>query len=303
MNLAQVTKLDENGARDYLEALRWPNGPVCPHCQGTNAVKLAGKSTRPGLYKCKNKECRKQFTVTVGTIFERSHIPLRHWVIAFHLMCATKKGVSAHQIHRSVGCAYKSAWFMCHRIRHAMKQGPMAPKMTGVVEADETYVGGKHRPGSKNGRGTAKDPVFALVERGGEVRAHAIPRVTANNLRSHLMDNVDTAATLVTDECKSYTKLGRQFARHGIIRHSDKVYVKGDIHTNTIEGFFSLVKRGIYGNFHHTSKEHLQRYMDEFAFRYNHRKTEDGARRDAAVRATGGKRLTYKAPVARAATS
>jgi transposase-like protein len=294
MNLAQVTQLNEEQARDYLESIRWPNGPVCPHCQGTNAAKLEGKSTRPGLYKCKTKECRKQFTVTVGTIFERSHIPLRQWVIAFHMMCASKKGVSAHQIHRNVGCTYKTAWFMCHRIRHAMKQGPMAEKMTGVVEADETYVGGKNRPGSKNGRGTKKDPVFALVERGGEVRAHAIPRITADTLRPHIEANVDKSATLMTDENKSYIKLGRQFARHGVIKHKDKTYVKGDVTTNTIEGFFSLIKRGVYGTFHQVSAEHLQRYVDEFAFRYNHRKTDDGKRREAALRAAEGKRLTYR---------
>ncbi len=170
MNLAQVTKLDEEQARDYLESIRWPNGPVCPHCGGTNAGKLAGESTRPGVYKCKTKECRKQFTVTVGTIFERSHISLREWVIAFHMMCASKKGVSAHQIHRMVGCTYKSAWFMCHRIRHAMKQGPMAPKMKGVVEADETYVGGKtprieERPRDQEDPGSPSLSAVARCER------------------------------------------------------------------------------------------------------------------------------------------
>jgi transposase-like protein len=216
MNLAQVTTLNEEQARDYLESIRWPNRPVCPHCASQAVVKLQGKSTRPGVYKCKNKDCRKQFTVTVGTIFERSHIPLRHWVIAFHMMASSKKGVSAHQIHRSVGCTYKSAWFMCHRIRHAMEQGPVdGPKLSGTVEVDETYVGGKPRGGAKGrvGRGTKKAPVVALVQRDGEVRTIAVNRVTASNLSKHVEKYVDPKSRLITDEFKSYTKLGWTFPR------------------------------------------------------------------------------------------
>jgi transposase-like protein len=297
MNLAQVTALNEEQARDYLESIRWPKGPVCPHCTSQNVGKLQGKSTRPGVYKCKDKECRKQFTVTVGTIFERSHVPLRHWVIAFHMMCASKKGVSAHQIHRNVGCTYKTAWFMCHRIRHAMIQGPMSGRMLkGVVEVDETYVGGKPRGGHKGfkGRGTKKTPVVALVERSGEVRTMAVARVTAKNLSRAIEGNVSPEATLMTDEFKSYTKVGRKYARHGVIKHKLGSYVQGDVTTNTVEGFFALIKRGVYGTFHHVSKRHLQRYLDEFAFRYNARKVSDGVRREKALFATEGKRLTYR---------
>ncbi|HEY1598919.1 MAG TPA: IS1595 family transposase [Pirellulales bacterium] len=297
MNLAQVTTLNEEKARDYLESIRWPNGPVCPHCESQSVVKLQGKSTRPGVYKCKNKECRKQFTVTVGTVFERSHIPLRNWVIAFHMMASSKKGVSAHQIHRSVGCTYKSAWFMCHRIRHAMEQGPVdGPKLSGIVEVDETYVGGKPRGGAKGrvGRGTKKAPVVALVQRDGEVRTIAVNRVTASNLSKHVEKYVDPKSRLITDEFRSYTKLGRRFEQHDVIKHKLGQYVQGDVYTNTVEGFFALIKRGVYGTFHHVSKKHLQRYLDEFAFRYNQRKTSDGTRRETALRAVEGKRLTYR---------
>jgi transposase-like protein len=290
--------LTEDEARDYLERLRWPNGAQCPHCQAIRAEKLTGKSTRPGVYKCKNRDCRKQFTVTVGTIFERSHIPLRHWVMAFHLMCSSKKGVSAHQIHRSLGVTYKSAWFMCHRIRHAIQQGPFPEKLKGVVEADEIYVGGKPRA---NHRGPAKkkQSVVALVERGGQVRA-AHMRVTAQNLRSHVKAHAEPSATLVTDGYHLYRKVGKAQAEHKVIRHDFGVYAKKDknsdliITTNTVESFFGLIKRGVYGVFHHVSPVHLHRYVDEFAFRWNHRKVNDGTRREAALLAVAGKRLTYK---------
>ena len=294
MNLAQVTALTEEQAREHLESIHWPNGPVCPHCGSTVVVKLQGKATRPGVHKCKAKECRKQFTVTVGTIFERSHISLRHWVIAFHLMCSSKKGISAHQLHRSLGITYKSAWFMCHRIRHAVANGPFPEQMKGTVEADETYVGGKPRYGGKRGRGTKKTPVFALVERKGEVRAHVVPNVKAETLRAHLKANVHTSARLMTDEFASYNYAGTYFAEHHQIKHSAHVYAKGEVYTNTIESFFALIKRGVYGVFHHVSPVHLQRYCDEFAFRWNHRKTSDSFRRDAALSMADGKRLTYR---------
>ncbi len=292
MNLAELTRLTEEQSREYLESIRWPEGPVCPHCQGKAVTKLEGKSTSPGYYKCKTPTCRKKFSVTVGTIFERSHIKLRDWLLAFHLMVSSKKGASAHQIHRSVGVTYKSAWFMCHRIRHAMEQG--SGFLKGTVEADETYVGGKPRRGQAiRGRGTKKTPVAALVQRGGEVRAKVVERVTTKNLRAHAQQHVDPASILMTDEFKAYPPIGRDFAGHGVVNHSTGEYVSGDCHVNTAESFFALLKRGHYGTFHHFSKQHLQRYVNEFQFRWNNRKVNDGERREAALRGAEGKRLTY----------
>jgi len=298
MNLSEVTRMTEDEARDYLERIRWPDGPVCQHCGCMEVVKLQGKSTRPGVYKCKAKGCRKQFTVTVGTIFERSHIKLREWVIAFHLMCSSKKGISAHQLHRSLGITYKSAWFMCHRIRHAMSTGDLArPKFKGTVEMDETYVGGKPRMGGvKRGRGAPnKTPVVILVQRNGGARAVVMPKVTAGNLRSHIRRNAETSATLMTDQLLLYRKIGReQTGGHHTVNHGRKEYVRGDIYTNTAESFFALLKRGIYGNFHHCGPKHLQRYCDEFAFRWDNRNVSDGVRRDTALSMADGKRLTYR---------
>jgi transposase-like protein len=290
MNLAQITSLTDDQARDYLESIRWPQGAKCPHCGSTNVTKLQGKSTRKGVYKRKPKECRKQFTVTVGTIFERWHIATRRWVIAFHLLCSSKAGFSAHQLHRSLGVTYKTAWFMCHRIRHALANGPFPEKMKGTVEVDETYVGGKPRiKGGKHGRGTTKTPVVARVSRDDTVRAAVVPRLTAKNLRAYIKENIDPSATLMTDEIKSYIKVGREFAAHNRIRHSAGVYsLAGGINTNTVESFFGLIKRGVYGNFHHVSPAHLQRYCDEFTFRWDHREDTDGERRDAALGAVEG---------------
>ncbi len=293
MNLAQLTKLTEDQSRQYLESIRWPEGPVCPHCQGKVSAKLQGKSTSPGYYKCKMPACRKKFSVTVGTIFERSHIRLRDWLIAFHLMVSSKKGASAHQIHRSVGVTYKTAWFMCHRIRHAMEQG--AGFLKGTVEADETYVGGKPRKGEGiKGRGTKKTPVAALVQRGGEVRAQVMPRVNAKNLRRFAQKHCSPATHLMTDEYNAYKPVGRDFLSHGVVNHSAGEYVSGPNHNNTAESFFALLKRGHYGTFHHFSKHHLQRYVNEFQFRWNNRKVNDGLRREAALRGAEGKRLTYR---------
>jgi transposase-like protein len=297
MNLSEVTKLTEEQAREYLESIRWPQGAYCPFCGQMEPTKLNGKSTRPGVYKCKGKGCRKQFTVTVGTIFERSHIKLREWVIAFHLMCSSKKGISAHQLHRSLGITYKSAWFMCHRIRHAMNTGDLKrPKLTGTVEVDETYVGGKPRikGSSKPGKGTKKAPVVALVERDGSVRVVHMPKVTAKTLRKHIRDNADTKAILMTDESPLYTNVGREQAEHHTVNHRRNEYVRGTAYSNTAESFFALLKRGMYGNFHHCGKKHLQRYCDEFAFRWDHRKVDDSVRREAALAMTEGKRLTYR---------
>ncbi len=301
MNLSQLTALTEDQAREYIESIRWPEGPVCPHCGSKEVTRLQGKSTRPGLFKCKAKACRKQFTVKVKTILEDSHISYRHWVMAFHLLCASKKGMSAHQIHRQIGCTYKTAWFLCHRIRHALDQG--AGLLSGTIEADETYVGGKPRikqsekERKEYGRGTKKTPVALVVERGGKGRARAkvVANVTAVNLRSHMKKNVDIPASrLMTDEFRLYTKIGREFQSHGVVKHGAKQYVSGDAHNNTAESFFSLLKRGVYGTFHRVSEQHLQKYCDEFSFRWDNRKINDSQRRDAAVRGIEGKRLTYR---------
>lgn len=284
---------DEDSARAYLESIRWPNGPVCPHCESENVYKITskpGSKTRKGVHKCR--ACRKQFTVTVGTIFESSHIPLSKWLMAVHLMCASKKGMSAHQLHRMLGVTYKTAWFMCHRIRYAMTQEPLASKLSGTVEVDETYVGGKVR-GTSRGR-IDKPPVVALVERGGEVRAFPMPQVTEKNLRQAIRENVETSARIMTDGHYAYRDVGQEFAEHHAVSHERNEWVRGDAHTQTVEGYFSLLKRGIVGTYHHVGDEHLHRYVDEFTFRYNRRKVDDGTRAAMAIRGAEGKRLMYR---------
>lgn len=300
MNLDQVSQLTETQAREYMEQLRWPDGPVCVHCGSTDVIALQGKSTRPGVKKCR--ACRKQFTVTVNTIFERSHIPLRKWLIALALMCQSKKGISALQIQRHLGLgSYETAWHMCHRIRHAMDVGPLRGLLTGRVESDETYVGGKPRKGDKKyhkpGRGTDKAPVVALVERDGQLRAHAVPSVTAKNLKRVISSEIDQEnTTLITDELGSYTPIGKGFKKgHETVNHSKREYSRdGWIHVNNCESYFSLLKRGIMGAFHHISREHLQRYCNEFEFRWNSRKLNDSQRFVVALKACPGKRLVYK---------
>jgi transposase-like protein len=260
------------------------------------ALKAKEGSTKPvrkGVYKCK--DCRKQFTVTVGTIFEGSHIPLHKWLMAIHFLCASKKGMSSHQLHRLLGITYKSAWFMTHRIREAMRQEPLASKLTGTVEVDETYIGGKSdRPGRDNVQKTA---VVALVERQGRVVAKPVERVTAKELKGAIHEHVAKEALIMTDELASYQGLDKEFSGHLTVNHSQKEYAWGPVSTNTVEGFFSLLKRGVNGTFHHVSKKHLGRYCDEFSFRWNHRGVTDGERAVAAIKATEGKRLYYKKPV------
>jgi transposase-like protein len=301
-----IANLTEDEAREQLEKLRWPNGPACPHCGGLNPYKIIGKpdSKRPvrkGVYKCR--ECRKQFTVTVKTIFEDSHIPLNKWLMAVSLMCSSKKGISAHQLHRMLGLTYKSAWFMAHRIRYAMQQKPLAEKLTGIIEVDETYVGGKPRKPIKRvfgekmqtGRGTKKIPVVALVQRDGTVKSQVMPRLTGKNLRHFVYQNVGKGSKIMTDEFPRYKKLGRYY-NHQTVNHGIKEYVRGEVHTNTIEGFFGLLKRGINGTFHHVSLQHLQRYLTEFDFRYNMRKETDESRTSLAFNGIEGKRLMYRQP-------
>ena len=259
------------------------------HCQSKKVYTLNVAGSKRVVLKCA--KCRKQFSATVGTIFEDSKIPLTKWFMAFQLMASSKKGISAHQLHRMLRITYKSAWFLAHRIRHVMKQTPFGDKLGGIVEADETYIGGKsHGMGPLAG----KTPVFALVERGGRVRSFTMPIVTAKNLKHAIHEHVHADAKLMTDEHPSYTKIGKDFADHQTVNHSQKEYVRGEASTNTVEGYFSLLKRGLTGTYHHVSPRHLHRYLDEFNFRYNARSVNDAIRNHGALQATEGKRLTYK---------
>ena len=301
MNLTEIAKSyhSEESARAFLEAQRWPDGkPGCPKCgEIGRAYRLQpkeGSSTRKGLWKCG--ACRKQFTVTVDTIFEDSHIPLNKWLMAIHLLCSSKKGMSAHQLHRMLGVTYKSAWFMAHRIRYAMAELNLAP-LSGTVEVDETYVGGKTR--GLQGDHKTKATVVSLVERGGKVRSiHHKGMVTGKNLKQIVRENVTTDSHIMTDDFGGYHGLKKEFRRHSTIRHKWRVYARkeGDIliSTNTIEGYFSILKRGINGVYHHVGKQHLHRYLSEFDFRYNSRNVEDGERSLLAIRRVAGKRLTYR---------
>ncbi len=287
----------EDAARELLESLRWPNGPVCPHCGGDNPYRLTPKATskapgRKGLLKCR--ACRKQFTVTVGTIFEHSHIPISKWLLGIHLLCASKKSMSAHQLHRMLDITYRAAWFMAHRLREAMSTEPM--QLSGIVEADETYIGGprRRRVGRPGPNDAVKTPVMALVERGGRVRAFPIDRVTGENVQRIMRREVSLDAHVMTDELHAYDGCSMGFRKHDTIKHSAGSYVRGNISTNTVEGFFGLLKRGIIGSFHHVSRGHLARYCDEFAFRYSNRTVSDGERAAMLVTGAEGKRLTYK---------
>ena len=285
-----------NLAREHLETLHWPNGPVCPRCGETERVKRAGgASTRPGVVQCA--PCRRAFTVTVGTVMEDSKIPLNKWLLAFRLMAGSKKGMSAHQLHRSLGITYKSAWFLGHRIREAMNIAPEGPLggPDSVVEADETYVGGKQRNRATRAV-KPKKAVVALVERDGRARSFHVANVNAKTLRPLLVTNIDRSSALMTDESPVYTRMGREFAYHGKVNHSAGEYVTtgGWKHSNTAENFFSIFKRGVIGTYHHMSEAHLGRYCAEFDFRYNTRLISDAERTDEAMIGSRGKRLTYR---------
>ena len=280
---------EEAAARAYLEAMRWPSGPNCPHCGGADRQsRLEGKAHRVGLLFCGH--CRQQYTVTVGTVFADSKVPLHKWVYATHLMCSSKKGISSKQLERVLGVTYKTAWFMSHRIREAMKSeggliGGNEPSDDVIVEADETYITGK--PNRKLRQRGRKDAVFALVERKGQVRAFHVPDVTAKTLKEKLRKNVQRQANIMTDEALMYRGLSVEFRSHDTVRHSEKEYVREEAHTNTVEGFFSIFKRGIYGVYQHVSSHHLQRYATEFEFRYNNRSSlgiEDEERAATALR-------------------
>lgn len=317
---------DEDKAREHLELQRWPDGPVCPHCGATDehVRSMKGVRSRPskahpegkerkGLYQCN--ACREQFTVTVKTVFERSKVPLNKWLAATYLMTSSKKGVSAHQIHRTIGVTYKTAWFMMHRIREAMKEdngtsGPLGGEGK-IVEADETYYGRVDNPRktrtdgtpfkrSKYGKGPAnKRAIVSLVERGGSVRSFHVPGATKTSVRDVLVRNASRKSVLHTDESKLYTVVGEEYASHKTVQHAAGEYVRGTVHTNTIENVFSVFKRGMRGVYQHCGEAHLHRYLAEFDFRYNRRAklgVDDQERHSQLLKAIGGKRLTYRRP-------
>jgi len=306
---------DADAAREHLEAIRWPNGPVCPHCGAFDRIsKLNGKAHRPGVYDCGH--CRDQFTVTVGTVFERSKIGLDKWLLAAAYMASSKKGISSKQIERMLSVTYKTAWFMTHRLREAMKSpAGMFNTGGGTIEVDETYIGGRtknmhanKRP-SKSRGGLGKQMVFSLIDRdAGKVRSFHLPSVNAANLKPVLQSQLDTAnARLMTDGERQYEVLAPMFKSHEVVNHSIGEYARGDVTTNRAEGYFSILKRGIVGTFHHVSPQHLQKYVTEFDFRYNHRETKvkvdgkwvktghtDAERTTALLKGISHKRLTYR---------
>jgi len=298
---------DEAEARKVVEGIRWPQGPVCGRC-GETVRRYPTK--REGRYRCGNPGCRKDFTVTTGTVMESSHIKLNKWLLGFYLVSSSKKGMSAHQLHRMLGVTYKTGWFMHHRIREAMRAGGLVPPMGGegaIVEADETYFGkveepkslrSDGRPYSKSGaRGPAnKRAIVSLVERDGSVRSFHVPRADLHSVTRIVNENIARETRLMTDESRLYTRVGKEFASHETVVHSAKEYARGDVHTNTVEGYFSIFKRGMRGVYQHCSEKHLHRYLAEFDFRYNARKITDGERAALAVKGAEGKRLTYRQP-------
>ena len=273
MNLTDKRFQDADAAREHLEATRWPHGAICPHCGIVGeATKLQGKAARPGVWQCN--ACREQFSVTVGTVFEKSKVPLNKWLLATYLMSSSKKGVSAHQLHRTLGVTYKTAWFMAHRIREAMTDTGSAP-MGGegkTVEADETVIGGKERNkrlskrNPKNIGAVGKQVAFTLVERNGRARSFHVANVTGKTLRPIIVKHVDRKSALMTDDAGQYRPIGVEFASHQTVNHGIEEYVRGEAHSNTVEGFFSILKRGINGVYHHVSEAHLSRYLAEFDF-------------------------------------
>jgi len=313
MKLTDPIFADADKARVFMEEQRWPEGPVCPHCGNVDQAKitgLKGKAHRPGVYQCA--ECREQFTVTVGTVYERSKIPLNKWLMAIFMLNAGKKGTSAHQIHRQLGVTYKTAWFMCHRIRESMRQEGLEPLggQGKVVEADETYFGKPDHVRisprrQKEGRAYIKGqkkarnsrPIVALVERGGSVRTFHVPVADAANVADIVRKNVHRESRLHTDESRLYPAVGQEFAAHETVRHTAYEYARGDVTTNSVETYFSVFKRGMRGTYQHCKEKHLHRYLAEFDFRYNHRTAlgfTDGERAAIAIRNASGKRLTYR---------
>ncbi len=298
-NLTLPIFTDAEKAREHFEAIRWPEGPICPHC-GTigQATLVKGKSHRPGLYQCN--ACREPFSVTVGTVMEKSHIPLNKWVLGFHLMASGKKGISAHQLHRQLGVTYKSAWFMAHRIREAMAPTDSTPMGSGGggVEADETFIGRK--AGAKvKAAYHHKMKVLTLVDRETKrSRSTVLKDMTSESIDPVLLANISVNARLMTDEAAHYNRIGRKFAKHAVVNPGLGEYVNRDGSTNTVEGFFSVFKRGMKGTYQHCGEQHLHRYLAEFDFRYCNRAANgvnDTVRATRAMKASEGKRLTYRA--------
>jgi transposase-like protein len=302
---------DEDAARAYLEGSRWPEFVFCPICGSPDKIsKLAGESMGPGWWYCGS--CQDKFTVRVGTVMERSHIPLHKWLLAFRLMASSKKGCSSHQLHRTLGITYKSAWFLAHRIREAM--APADPPQLGgegkTIEVDETFFGKPEdvEPAPwqfSNERGWYRDardqrrkiPIVTLVERGGRARSIKVDDITARTLRSVVLTHADTKSHLLTDEYRSYGRIGKRFAGHETVKHSEEEWVRGDAHTNAVEGFYSIFKRGMKGVYQHCGEKHLHRYLAEFDFRYSYRVRlgySDTARTEIAIKGAEGKRLTYR---------
>jgi len=312
MSFSEPHFQDAEAARAFLEAIRWPNGPVCGWC-GETERRYSTK--RAGRYRCGNPECRKDYTVTTGTVMESSHVPLNKWMLAFYLECSSKKGMSAHQLHRALGVTYKTAWFMHHRIMESMRDGGLdLPPMGGagkIVEADETYFGGvesakkrtapsrkglRYTKGGKSGPSN-KRAIVSLVERGGRVRSFHVKRADKATVSRIVKENIARESRLHTDESRLYTGADLFFADHETVNHTAKEYTRGDVHTNSAEGYFSIFKRGMRGVYQHCSEKHLHRYLAEFDFRYNHRIAlgyGDEARTKEALRGSIGKRLTYR---------
>jgi len=301
---------NDDAARVYLESVLWPDGPTCPHC-GT--INHAYTTKRAGVYRCAEKECRKDFSVTMKTVMERSHIALHKWMQAFHLMTSSKKGFSAHQLHRTLGIGYEAAWFMAHRIREAMRAGSFTTPMGGagkIVEADETYYGRvdkahvrtattSGRPFTKSGKQANKRPIVALVERGGSVRTFHTAVIDKATMNKIIGENIARESRLHTDESRLYGDAAGMFATHETVKHSAGEYVRGDVYTNNAEGYFGVFKKGMRGVYQHCAEKHLHRYLAEFDFRFNNRTAvgvNDGERATLAVKSTAGKRLTYRQP-------
>ena len=289
---------DEAKAVAHLEASRWPQGPFCPSCGSFNVHRMAGK-TQAGMFLCN--DCRGKFTARVDSIMERSHIPVHKWLLAMHLMAASKKGMSSKQLQRMLGVSYKSAWFLSMRIREAMKaDGNLAGPIGGegkIIESDETFVGGKKKNVHRGKPEPKKHAVHALVERGGQIRAKHVADVTAKTLKKNLKELADRKSALHTDDSLANLSIGKSFADHQTVAHTLGEYVRGDAHTQTVESFFAVLKRGVFGSFHSISEQHLQRYVDEFCFRWNNRQSlgvDDFARAAELLRAIEGKRLTYR---------